>query len=131
MGAAGGHVSGRFARLLALYRRPDGSEWGGRDLEAATGGAVTRSYFSNLKNGRIGNPGLAKLEAIAGAMGFPPELWFGGGRGKEGELLAVPDDGAVRALVEEALKLGPKERDLLLRIAQQIADPRGGVGGGR
>ena len=32
------HVSQRFRRLLALYRKPDGSEWGGYDLENATGG---------------------------------------------------------------------------------------------
>jgi hypothetical protein len=30
-----------------------------------------------LTNGRIENPGFVKLEAIAGAMGFPPALWFG------------------------------------------------------
>ncbi len=60
-----GHVAERFRRLLALYRRTDGSEWGGQDLENATGGTVTRSYVSNLKKGRIENPGLAKLEAIA------------------------------------------------------------------
>jgi transcriptional regulator with XRE-family HTH domain len=70
------HVSQRFRRLLALYYRPDGSEWGGQDLENATGGAVTRSYVANLKKGRIENPGLSKLEAISGAMGFPPTLWF-------------------------------------------------------
>ncbi len=79
------HVSERFRRFLALYRKLDGGEWGGQDLEDATGGAVTRSYVSNLKAGRIGNPGLAKLEAIAGAMGFPPALWFGGGAGREAE----------------------------------------------
>lgn len=81
MGGGKEHVSERFGRLVALYRRPDGREWGGQDLETATGRAVTRSYVANLKNGRIENPGLAKLEAIADAMGFPPELWFGGGGG--------------------------------------------------
>ncbi len=75
------HVSERFRRFLALYRKLDGGEWGGQDLEDATGGAVTRSYVSNLKAGRIGNPGLAKLEAIAGAMGFPPQLGDKGGSG--------------------------------------------------
>ena len=64
------HVSERFGRLLALHRKPDGVGWGGRDLQAATGVAVTLSYVSNLENGRIGNPGLAKLEAIAGALGL-------------------------------------------------------------
>ena len=37
---------------------------------------MSRSYVANLKKGRIENPGLAKLEAVAGAMGFPPALWF-------------------------------------------------------
>lgn len=78
MGDGKEHVSERFARLLALYRRPDGREWGGQDLEDATGGTVTRSYVANLKKGRIESPGLAKLEAISGAMGFSPALWFGG-----------------------------------------------------
>ncbi len=73
----GAHVSERFGRLLDLYRKPDGSEWGGQDLEKATGGTVTRSYVSNLRKGRIGSPGLDKLAAIAEAMGFPPQLWFG------------------------------------------------------
>ncbi len=66
------HVSETFARLLALYRKPDGSEWGGQDLENATGGAVARSHVSSLKSGRIDDPGLAKLEAIAGVMGLRP-----------------------------------------------------------
>ncbi len=68
------HASQTFARLLALYRKPDDSEWGRQDLQNATGGAVTRSQVANLKRGRIGNPGLAKPEAISGAMGFPPSL---------------------------------------------------------
>ncbi len=77
MGEGKEHVSETFRRLLALYRKPDGSEWGGQDLENATGRAVTRSYVVNLKSGRIENPGLAKLGAISEAMGFPPTLWFG------------------------------------------------------
>lgn len=47
------HVSERFARLLDLYRKPDGSEWGGQDLENATGGKVSRSYVTNLGKGRV------------------------------------------------------------------------------
>jgi transcriptional regulator with XRE-family HTH domain len=92
------HVSERFARLLALYRRPGGSEWGGQDLQRATGGAVSRGYVTNLKRGRIENPGLARLQAIAGAMGFPPALWFGeeGNRIPEAALAAALEDETTR-----------------------------------
>ena len=126
MDAAGWHVSERFARLLALYRKPDGSEWGGRDLERATGGAVSRSYVSNLKKGRIGDPGLSKPEAIAGTMGFPPAMWFGAGAEEESDPpvpapAAAPEDEALGAILEEARKMGARERRLLLGIAREIS----------
>jgi transcriptional regulator with XRE-family HTH domain len=123
----GEHVSERFRRMLSLYRKPDGSEWGGQDLENASGGAVGRSYVANLKNGRIGNPGLANLRAISGAMGFPPALWFedaeGEGRVPDDALLAALEDGTVRSILEEVLRLRPKDRRLLLGIARQISPP--------
>ncbi|CAA9457915.1 MAG: hypothetical protein AVDCRST_MAG25-385 [uncultured Rubrobacteraceae bacterium] len=125
MGDGREHVSERFRRLLALYRKPDGGAWGGQELENATGGAVSRSYVANLKQGRIENPGLAKLEAISKAMGFPPALWFGGtteeGRAPDEALLAALKDEPVRSILEEALGLRPKDRRLLLGIARQIS----------
>ena len=69
-------IAKKFEILLELHRRPDGSMWGGQDLHNATGGVVTRSYITNLRKGRIENPGYDKLAAIAKAMGFSPKLWF-------------------------------------------------------
>lgn len=121
----GTHVSERFARLLELYRRPDGSQWGGQELERATGGDVTRSYVSNLRKGRIGSPGLDKLEAIAGAMAFPPQLWFGeiGEQAPNAALAAALEDETAREILAELLRMGPRERRLLLGIAQEITSP--------
>jgi hypothetical protein len=70
------HVAQRFERFPDDYRRPDGSRWTGQKLDGATGGVVPRSYFTNLRKGRIENPGYEKMLAIARAMGFPPEAWF-------------------------------------------------------
>ena len=72
------HIARRFEELLDAYRRADGSRWSGQALHDATAGVVTRSYVTNLRKGRIRNPGFEKLGAIANAMGFPPELWFEG-----------------------------------------------------
>ncbi len=127
MGDGREHVSERFRRLLALYRRSDGGEWGGQDLENGTGGAVTRSYVANLKQGRIENPGLAKLEAVSDAMGFPPALWFGDaeeeGHATDDALLAALEDETLRSILAEATRLRPKDRRLLLGIARQISPP--------
>jgi transcriptional regulator with XRE-family HTH domain len=70
------HVAQKFEHLLDTYRRPDGHRWTGQQLDEATGGVVTRSYVTNLRKGRIENPGYEKMRAIAQAMGFPPEAWF-------------------------------------------------------
>ncbi len=69
-------IAQRFEMFLNEYRHPEGHKWRGQDLYGATGGVVTRSYVTNLRKGRIQNPGYEKLRAIAKAMGFPPELWF-------------------------------------------------------
>jgi transcriptional regulator with XRE-family HTH domain len=77
------HVAQRFEHLLDTYRRPDGHRWTGQQLDEATGGVVTRSYVTNLRKGRIENPGYEKMKAIAKAMGFAPEVWFEDGLSKE------------------------------------------------
>jgi transcriptional regulator with XRE-family HTH domain len=70
------HVAQKFEHLLDSYRRADGHKWTGAQLDDATGGVVTRSYITNLRKGRIENPGYEKLRAIAKAMGFAAEVWF-------------------------------------------------------
>jgi transcriptional regulator with XRE-family HTH domain len=70
------HIAQKFEALLERYRHPDGRRWSGKELDEATGGVVTRSYVTNLRKGRIDNPGYEKMRAIAKAMGFAPEVWF-------------------------------------------------------
>jgi transcriptional regulator with XRE-family HTH domain len=70
------HIAQKFEGLLEMYRRPDGRRWSGQELDEATGGVVTRSYVTNLRKGRIENPGYEKMRALAKAMGFAPEVWF-------------------------------------------------------
>jgi transcriptional regulator with XRE-family HTH domain len=76
------HVAQKFEILLEMYPHPDGRKWSGQEIDEATGGVVTRSYVTNLRKGRIENPGYAKLAAMAKAMGFAPEMWFEDGLGE-------------------------------------------------
>src|SRR5215208_1302932 len=68
------HVAPKFERLLETYRREDGRWWSGVELERATGGLVTRSYVTNLRKGRIENPGMDKLWALASRLWASPPL---------------------------------------------------------
>lgn len=66
----------KFEKLLEMYPRPDGGMWRGRDFHEATNGFVSKSYITNLRKGRGGHPGIAKLKEIAEVMGFPFRLWI-------------------------------------------------------
>lgn len=88
------HIAQKFEYFSEVYRQADGRKWGGQDIHDATGGAVTRSYISNLRKGRIENPGFEKLRAIAKVMGFSPELWFEEGlRLEAGARAELPREG--------------------------------------
>jgi transcriptional regulator with XRE-family HTH domain len=99
------HVAQRFECLLEIYRRPDGQRWGGAELEKATGGIVSRSYVTNLRKGRMENPGYEKMRAIAKAMGFPPEMWFEEDLGDEGRPPAGPEGRGIPGRVEHLFEV--------------------------
>jgi transcriptional regulator with XRE-family HTH domain len=134
-------IANKFERFLEVYCRPDGSRWGGQDLNDATEGVVTRSYVSNLRKGRIENPGFEKLRAIAKAMNLPPELWFedvenlrdaSGVRpswfvdGEDNlalldeELVEALRDETSRAVLREVVRLPERERRIVLGIVRQF-----------
>jgi len=90
------HVARRFELLLDAHRSPDGSPWTGQQLDSATGCLVARAYVTNLRKGRIDNPGYEKMRAIARAMGFPPEAWFEDASGNAAPAPAAGRDLAAR-----------------------------------
>jgi len=99
------HVAQKFEHLLDTYRRPDGRRWSGQEIDEATGGIVTRSYITNLRKGRIENPGYEKMRAIAKAMGFAPEVWFEDGLGEERSIAQAEESRGVAGRLEHLFKV--------------------------
>jgi transcriptional regulator with XRE-family HTH domain len=99
------HVSQRFEIFLDTYRRPNGRRWGGQAIDEATDGIVTRYCITNLRKGRIENPGYEKMRAIAKAMGFPPEMWFEEDFGSKGGLAAHPEGRGIPSRVEHLFEV--------------------------
>jgi transcriptional regulator with XRE-family HTH domain len=106
-----------FRRLLDAYQHPDGGAWNGARMEEATAGFVNASYFSNLLNDRIKQPGLDKLKAIAETMGFPAQLWL-----EDPETWGDPRDSAPLAFAPEDVAF----EDLLENLFASLPDERTG-----
>ena len=98
------HVAQKFEHVLDTYRHADGHKWTGAQLDDATGGVVTRSYVTNLRKGRIENPGYEKLRAIAKAMGFAPQVWFEDGLGEGRCIEQAAESRGVAARLEHVLE---------------------------
>jgi transcriptional regulator with XRE-family HTH domain len=99
------HIAQKFEALLEIYRRPDGRKWSGQEIDEATGGVVTRSYITNLRKGRIENPGYEKMRAIAKAMGFAPEVWFEDGLGERRSIGQAEQSRGVAARLEHLFEV--------------------------
>jgi transcriptional regulator with XRE-family HTH domain len=106
---------------------------------------VTRSYVSNLRKGRIENPGFEKLRAIAKAMNLPPELcfeevedlrevsgrrssWFVDGEDNlallDEEVVEALQDETARAIPREVSRLSEQDRRIVLGIVRQFGVKR-------
>jgi len=99
------HIAQKFEALLERYRHPDGRRWSGKELDEATGGVVTRSYVTNLRKGRIDNPGYEKMRAIAKAMGFAPEVWFEEGLGQGRSIGQAEESRGVASRLEHVFEV--------------------------
>jgi transcriptional regulator with XRE-family HTH domain len=99
------HIAQKFERLLDIYRRPDGHRWTGQQLDEATGGVVSRSYVTNLRKGRMDNPGYEKMRAIAKAMGFAPEVWFEDSLSKERSIGQAEESRGVAGRLEHLFEV--------------------------
>jgi transcriptional regulator with XRE-family HTH domain len=117
------HVAQKFELLLDTYRRPDGHEWTGAQLAKATGGVVPRSYVTNLRKGRMDNPGYEKMRAIAKAMGFPPEVWFEDGLGEWRSIGQAEESHAVAGRLEHLFEVvrNPKTEESLTPTPRLLA----------
>lgn len=104
--------------MLDTHRRSDGSKWTGRRLQEATDGLVPRSYFVNVRKGRIESPGYEKMAAIAKAMAFPPAAWFEDGTDADLDwgLAGALRDEDVRGTVRAMSRMSKRERRLVLGI---------------
>lgn len=125
----------KFRIMLRVIPAPDGGEWGGTNMERATDGKISTSYFSALRDGRIETPRADKLEAVAEAMGFDPGLWFKGLRWwqeleetweRGGGVAEMLRGGIAGAAGGEGGSAGARLSDLLGRLMETRVDSETG-----
>lgn len=117
-------------RLLLSRRELDVTQ---EDL-AARAGNVSPAYVSSLERGKVTNPTVEVLEALAQVLGVDPAYLAGWsddalgedkpGNVAEGRVVAQLDDAAAAKAAQELLELwselGAEDRRLLTDLAQRL-----------
>jgi hypothetical protein len=112
----------KFRIMLRMIPHPDGGDWTGTKMERATGGKVSTSYYSSLRDDHIEIPRADKIEAIALAMGFPVGLWFKNIRWWREAQKNWEEGRGLEAVLEEEKREADGER--LSRLLNQLFETR-------
>lgn len=116
-----------FAQRLLLSRR----DLGWKQDALAERAGVSRAYISDLERGKITNPTLDVIQALADALGIRPEYltgWsddpLGEGAVVEGRVsVDIQDDQArrrIEALIDEFMSLPAQDQELALNLIRQV-----------
>src|SRR5690348_10629257 len=65
----------RLNHLFTTRMDPEGKPYSVRGVAEATG--ISATYVSNMRTGKVGLPGLDKLEALASFFGVPVSYFMG------------------------------------------------------
>jgi transcriptional regulator with XRE-family HTH domain len=114
--------------LFLTVRRPDGRVYTYDEVEAGTGGRVSRSYVWKLRNGRNRNPSLDVIEALADFFGVPASYFFGDWLAEDGAareaaaVAALLRDQDARALVEKSRGLSAAAMSALIAMLEHMRE---------
>lgn len=111
-------------RLIAIVRRPDGTEWTGKDIVAtarANDVELSESHLSELRRGVKTNPTMRVLVALADVFEVPVAYFFGDPQiveetEAELELRAAMRDAQVIQVAARAADLSPAQRAAFQRV---------------
>lgn len=132
---SGDSLAERVDYLFVTVRRPDGREHTYDEVEAGTGGRVSRSYVWKLRKGRNRNPSLEVVDALAEFFGVPVGYFFGEDLAHDSEshavaaLAALIRDDDARRLLEGSRGLSPAAMGALLTMMDHLRGLDGSGGG--
>lgn len=122
----------RFKALLRMFPKEDGTPWRGTDLERAADGALSSSYITALRQGKIRRPGFEALSLIARIMQFDTELWtldteefekYSAGRSfgspnPDLQLIDALEDEYIQQIVRKSIAMSAQERQMILKLLE-------------
>jgi len=132
----------QLSRYVARIMKQKGLKQ--RDIESRSGGEITDGYVSNILSGAADNPSAQKMKALARGLGVDPRALFeaacgpfelpAAGRSSENRpdvssilemIQEVAQSRESMMIVQESLKLEPRDRAVVLESLESLNQRRG------
>ena len=117
-------VAGRLNHLFEVVKNErTGEPYSTADVARMSVGDLTEVEVEGIRTGKIANPSMSQVVAIAEAFGVHPSYFLETGRRPallgEQEMNALADRRA-RAILNESLNLSDREKDMVLDMIQHL-----------
>jgi hypothetical protein len=120
-------LAARVEGLFGAVRHPrTGEPYTDAQIARMSAGALTAGDVQAIRMGRIPDPTVGQVAALAAAFGVPPSYLVDRGEPVfDGELVRALRDERVREAACEISRLPERERRLVLGIVRQFDNPGG------
>jgi transcriptional regulator with XRE-family HTH domain len=113
----------KLERLFEEKRKLNGKRYTPTEVLAGTQGYITRVYLWKLRNGRMSNPSLRVIQALANFFKIDPTYFFESDTTKLQQLLDQYN-GLVYQIAQRSAELNPEEQHAVLLMIDSIIKSR-------
>ena len=122
-------IPGRVEHLFEMVKNPKtGEPYTNAEVTRMSAGEITEEEVEGIRTGKIADPSVGRVAALAAVFGVPPSYLLD--RGTESEVLdeetlkALADKTA-GAILKESARLPEREKRIVLGIVRQFSDQLG------
>lgn len=128
----GDGLAGRVEHLFQVATNPKtGGPYMDAEIARMSAGDLSEEDVEGIRAGRIGDPSVGQVTALAGAFGVEPSYLLDRDSGPsvlDRELVAALKDETVRSITRGSSRLPGRERDMVLGIVRQFGNAAEGPG---
>jgi hypothetical protein len=124
-------IRGRVEHLFGAVKNPTtGEPYANAEVARMSVGAITEEGVEGIRTGRIADPTVSQVAALAAAFDVPSSYLLDRSRAPsviDGEALDALSDETAGAILRESARLPEREKRIVLGIVRQFETQRGAI----
>src|SRR5919107_1513023 len=117
-------IPGRVEHLFEVVKNPKtGESYTNAEVVRMSAGEITEEEVEGIRTGKIADPSVGRVAALAAAFGVPPSYLLDWGKEPpvlDEEVLKAMADERASAILRESARLSEREKEIVLGIVQQF-----------